>query len=49
VVADGGGKFQDEDYDDGRTKIGPSLVELWDASTPCYALFFKCGRSAAMH
>ena len=52
VVADGGGEFQDEDYDDGRTKISPSLVELWDALTPCHAkktLFFKCGRSAAMH
>jgi hypothetical protein len=39
VVADGGGGggVEDKDEDDGRTKIGPSLVELWDASTPRYA------------
>ena len=37
VVADGGGGDEDEDGDDGRTKIGPCPVELWDASTPRYA------------
>ena len=41
VVADGGGGggggVEDEDGDDGRTKIGPCPVELWDASTPRYS------------
>ncbi len=37
VVADGGGGVEDKDEDDGRTKIGLSLVELWDASMPRYA------------
>jgi hypothetical protein len=38
VVADGGsgGGLEDEDEDDGRTKIGPSLMKLCDASTPHY-------------
>ncbi len=28
--------MEDEDEDDGRTKIGPSPVELWDALMPRY-------------
>ena len=36
VVADDGGGVKDEDHNDGRTQISLSLVELWDASTPCY-------------
>ncbi len=39
VVADGGGGdgVEDEDENDGRSKIGPSPVELCNASTPRYA------------
>jgi hypothetical protein len=39
VVADGcgGSGVEDKDEDDGRTKISPLPVELWDASTPHYA------------
>jgi len=39
VVADGGGfgGIEDKDGNDGRTKIGPCPVELWDASTRRYS------------
>jgi hypothetical protein len=38
VVADSGssGGVEDKDEDDGRTKIGPLPVKLWDASMPHY-------------
>ncbi len=50
VVSDGsaGGGVEDKDEDDGRTKIGPLPVELWDASTPRYRVqeMLQCIRSA---
>ena len=33
----GGGGVWDEEGDEGRTKIGPYPVELWDASMPRYS------------
>jgi hypothetical protein len=50
VVADGGGGggVEDKDEADGRTKIGPLPVKLWDASTPRYGVqeTLQCIRSA---
>ena len=37
VVVDDGSEVEDEDDDDGRTKIGLYLLELWDALMPRYA------------
>jgi hypothetical protein len=50
VVADGGGggRVEDKDEDDSRTKIGLSPVELSDALTPGYGVreMLQCIRSA---
>ncbi len=50
MVADGGGggRVEDKDEDDSRTKIGLSPVELSDALTPGYGVreMLQCIRSA---